>query len=55
MNKVQPIRDKKQITDFRKLLKSNDDKYYIMFTIGINSGLRISDILTWTSFIIGSA
>lgn len=46
MNKVQPIRDKKLITDFKKLLKSNDDKYYIMFTIGINSGLRISDILT---------
>lgn len=46
MNKVQPIRDKKLIAEFKKQLKCNDDKYYIMFTIGINSGLRISDILT---------
>lgn len=55
MNKVQPIRDKKLIADFKKLLKSNDDKYYIMFTIGINTGLRISDILTLkTGMVCGS-
>ena len=26
-------------------LKSMDDKYYIMFLVGINVGLRVSDIL----------
>lgn len=46
MNRVQPIRDKKLIAEFKMLLKCKDDKYYIMFNIGINSGLRISDILT---------
>jgi integrase len=46
MNRVQPIRNKKLIAEFKKQLKCKDDKYYIMFTIGINSGLRISDILT---------
>ena len=45
MNMVQPIRDPKQIKAMKKLLKTKNDKYYIMFIIGINIGLRISDIL----------
>ncbi len=46
MNTVQPIRDKRNIQDMKRYLKGKDEKYYIMFIIGINVGLRISDILT---------
>ena len=46
LNYVQPIRDKKKIQTMKTVLKANDEKYYIMFLIGINVGLRISDILT---------
>jgi integrase len=46
MNTVQPIRDKRKIKAMKDLLKSRDEKYYIMFLIGINIGLRVSDILT---------
>lgn len=45
MKFVQPIRDKKKIALMKTLLKEKDEKYYIMFVIGINVGLRISDIL----------
>ena len=30
----------------KTILKAKDEKYYIMFLIGINVGLRVSDILT---------
>lgn len=46
MNYVQPIRDQKKIQTIKTLLKAKDEKYYIMFIIGINIGLRVSDILT---------
>ena len=46
MNYVQPIRDKKKIQTMKTVLKAKDEKYYVMFLIGINVGLRISDILT---------
>ncbi len=46
MNYVQPIRDKKKIQTMKTVLKAKDEKYYIMFLIGINVGLRVSDILT---------
>lgn len=46
MNYVQPIRDKKKIQTMKTILKAKDEKYYIMFLIGINVGLRVSDILT---------
>jgi len=45
MKEVQPIRSKKQIANMKTLLKAKNDKYYIMFLIGINSGLRVSDCL----------
>lgn len=45
MNIVQPIRDKKVLEEFKKLLRIRDYKYYIMTVIGLNTGLRISDIL----------
>ena len=43
MNTVQPIRDTKAIDHMRKTLAAKDPKYGIMFSIGINTGLRISD------------
>lgn len=46
MEFVEPIRDKKQIDVLKKILKSNSIRDYLLFTIGINSGLRISDLLT---------
>ena len=42
---VQPIRDKNQINLIKKLLKMSNMRDYCLFTLGINSGLRISDML----------
>lgn len=45
MNLVQPIRDKKLIQDIKKYLKVRNERNYILFLFGINTGMRISDIL----------
>jgi len=45
MNTVQPIRDAQVISQVKKLLLDKGGKYYIMFVIGLNTGLRVSDIL----------
>jgi integrase len=45
MNLVQPIRDKDVIDEIKEHLKSVNHRNYILFMIGINTGLRISDIL----------
>ena len=45
MEFVQPIRSLKQIETIKKLLKQQNLRDYCLFTIGINSGLRISDLL----------
>lgn len=46
MNFVQPIRDPEIIADIKKnLRKQKDIRNYILFVVGINTGLRISDIL----------
>lgn len=45
MNYVEPIRDKTTVQDIADHLKNIHEKYYIMYMIGIYSGLRISDIL----------
>ena len=45
MNFVEPIRDLKTVQDIAEYLKEPHEKYYVMFMIGIYSGLRISDIL----------
>ena len=46
MKTVQPIREKKKISIMKTLLKEKGDKYYLMFRIGINVGLRVSDIIS---------
>ncbi len=48
MEFVQPIRNLKQIETIKKLLKQQNLRDYCLFTVGINSGLRISDLLNLT-------
>lgn len=48
MNTVQPIRDKEKIHQIESILESQNPQNprdYILFELGIYSGLRISDIL----------
>ncbi|PHB47014.1 site-specific integrase [Bacillus toyonensis] len=45
MNFVQPIRDPEQIQQIKEYLKGTNERNYILFVVGINTGLRISDIL----------
>lgn len=46
MKFVQPIRDKKVLEQFKKELLKISYRDYMMFVIGINTGLRISDLLS---------
>ena len=45
MQFVEPIRDKKKIELVKVILKKTGVRNYLLFSLGINSGLRISDIL----------
>src|SRR5574344_1850341 len=45
MNIVEPIRKKKDIRKIEKFLAKKNKRDLLMFTMGTNSGLRISDIL----------
>ncbi|MED3087639.1 site-specific integrase [Bacillus toyonensis] len=45
MNFVQPIRDSEQIQQIKEYLKEKNARNYILFVMGINTGLRIGDIL----------
>ncbi|MCP8970558.1 site-specific integrase [Ectobacillus ponti] len=45
MNFVQPIRDQEQIQGIKDYLKQQNERNYMLFVMGINTGLRISDIL----------
>lgn len=45
MNIVQPIRDTDKVEEVKQFLKEENERNYILFLIGINTGLRISDIL----------
>lgn len=45
MNTVQPIRDKQKIEEMKNYLKSHSLRDWALFTLGINSALRISDLL----------
>jgi len=42
---VEPIRDKTKIKQMYHLLKGKDEKYALLFKFGLNTGLRISDII----------
>jgi integrase len=45
MEYVQPIRDKAKIEEIKSTLKRKSYRDYLLFTLGINTGLRISDLL----------
>ena len=45
MKEVQPIRDRKKISAIKGNLKRSSPRDFLLFTLGINTGLRISDIL----------
>ncbi|UOE54927.1 site-specific integrase [Cytobacillus oceanisediminis] len=45
MNFVQPIRDPELIREIKRFLREDSERNYMLFVTGINSGLRISDIL----------
>jgi integrase len=46
MNTVEPIRDKGKIIDIKnKLKKEKSPRNYLLFTLGINTAFRISDLL----------
>jgi len=45
MIEVNAIKDKKQIEKMKKVLKSRNLRDYCLFVLGINVGLRISDLL----------
>ena len=42
---VEPIRDKEKIKDISSYLRASSESYYILFMLGIHTGLRISDLL----------
>ena len=45
MNTVEPIRDKNKIKLMKTVLKNKSIRNWLLFTLGINTGLRISDLL----------
>lgn len=45
MEEVEPIKDKKQLENMKRYLKGNNLRDWLLFILGINSGLRISDLL----------
>ena len=45
MGWVSPIKDEATLEKFKQALRKVDDKYYIMFELGIGTGLLLQDIL----------
>jgi integrase len=45
MNIVEPIRDLEKIEEIKNFLKKKSYRDYVLFNLGINCGLRISDLL----------
>ena len=45
MNWVAPIKDEETLNKFKEKLKSMDEKYYIMFEIGVGTGMQLQEIL----------
>ena len=48
MEFVEPIRDIRQLENMKRYLKENSLRDWLLFVLGINSGLRISDLLKLT-------
>lgn len=47
MNWVAPIKDEDTLRLFGNALKEVDYKYYIMFEVGVGTGLQLQDILSF--------
>lgn len=45
MNWVAPIKDDETLEKFKQKLRETDDKYYILFEIGVGTGLQLQEIL----------
>ena len=45
MNYVEPIRDEYTVRSIKSRLKETNQRNYVMFLLGISTGLRISDII----------
>ena len=45
MNWVAPIKDDTTLEKFKEKLREVDDKYYILFEIGVGTGLQLQEIL----------
>ena len=45
MELVQPIRSIEKIEEIKTVLKETGTRNFLLFTMGINTGLRISDLL----------
>ncbi len=45
MNWVSPIKDEETLEKFKKALREVDDKYYILFEIGVGTGMQLQEIL----------
>lgn len=45
MEFVQPIRELGKLEAMKRLLKGSNLRDYCLFTLGVNSGLRIGDLL----------
>lgn len=45
MNWVSPIKDEETLEKFKQELRKVDDKYYILFEIGVGTGLQLQEIL----------
>lgn len=45
MNWVSPIKDEETLQRFKDALREVDDKYYILFEIGVGTGMQLQEIL----------
>lgn len=45
MNWVSPIKDEETLQKFKEELRKVDDKYYILFEIGVGTGMQLQEIL----------
>jgi integrase len=46
MNEVEPIRDRKTLKRVERILAKQSSRELLLFVIGTNTGLRVSDILS---------
>ncbi len=46
MNLVEPIRSKESVNDVKRVLRQDSTRNLLLFLLGINTGLRVSDLLS---------